>query len=339
MTTATQGALVDLVEFTRVTKARRIDEEAGVLYDLALLGPNSSNLRDYPEATMRKALPLLEGRQSFADHTAGGAPPSVYNVLGVWRECCVAEAKVRGNFNYFRTHPLAPRLVEAARRPELNTALGFSINAKGREKRAGGRSIIESIESVSSIDCVAQPATLGGLYEGKGTAMTFREPYTLIPAGRARLLREAADMAGLPDTASIAVPSGGTPEEALKAGFRAAMLAIIDDDKLTTAEKIAKVREFLKLQEKALGDTAPPPKEKEFKPAEDDAPMPESREARAAWLNAPEPSLAGTGLLLESRAANLLRAEVQRELRERVAASDQLPPSDSRERARWLRAG
>src|ERR1051325_4126680 len=74
---------VELLEYTQVTKARKIDEEAGVLYDLAALGPSSANGRDYPEETQRRALPLLEGRQSFANHTkSGSGEPSVYDLLG-----------------------------------------------------------------------------------------------------------------------------------------------------------------------------------------------------------------------------------------------------------------
>lgn len=248
--------VVELLEFTRVTQARQIDEDKGILYDLAVLGPESANGRDYPESTQRALLPLLEGRQAFADHHRKGDDPSVYHVLGVWRECRVESGKTRGNFHYFKSHPLAPRLVEAARRPELNNALGFSINARGRTRFEGGRQIVEGIEKVISVDCVAQPATVAGLYESRDNPMsnerkTIKQIMEALAGkrpGYVKKLREMAEAGVMsPDAPIEAPPEGDPPAADHKQAIRDAMKAMIDDDSLSEGDLLKKLKALLKV--------------------------------------------------------------------------------------------
>lgn len=280
---------VHILEFTRVVQARRIDEDQGVLYDLAVLGPESLNGRDWPESTMKDMLPLLEGRQAFADHARGGEP-SVYHVLGVWRGCRVREGKTRGDFHYFKSHPLASRLVEAARRPELNNALGFSINARGRTAARNGRQVVEGVDEVISIDCVAQPATLAGLYESKGKPVmkTLSEWVTDLRRSRplyAQALEEVAEAGILGPEDAMPAPAepdadegSGDHEAALKAGFKSAINACLDDDSMDLKAKMKRIKEILKSQEKLLGG------DKSADAPAEDAPAEESRRAENANL-------------------------------------------------------
>lgn len=165
---------IQLREFTRVSKAERIDREAGILYDLVILGPESANGRRYTEAAMRKAVPLYEGRTSNVNHVQGDAEPSVYDGLGVWRNVRYAEdGKIRGNFHYLKSHALAPSLVEAAERPDLVGIFGFSHDALGSGRRDGsGLDLIESIDHVETVDLVRRPATTQSLTESRERSMT-----------------------------------------------------------------------------------------------------------------------------------------------------------------------
>lgn len=259
--------VVELLEYTRVSKARRIDEAAGTLFDLVALGPSSANGRDYPESTMRAALPLFEGKQSFADHDRQG-DPSVYHVLGVWQNCRVEEGRVRGDFAYFKSHPLAPRLVEAARRPELHNALGFSINAHGRTADRGGRQVVEALTSLTSIDLVARAATAKGLYESRGLfdsqggpmRSTVRKLLEYLDRHNrrfARALREVAEAGVMSaDAPAEAPPDGDEPadhEAALRSGFEAAWTALFNDDSLDSKGKLAKAKMILDSLDKLVG--------------------------------------------------------------------------------------
>src|SRR5262249_25432939 len=109
--------------------------------------------------------PLYEGKQVNCDHPAKGETSvSAYRRFG-WLERVRQEADggLRGNLAFLRSHPLAGVVCEAA---ERNPALfGLSHNAQGRTGREGGKVIVEAIESVTSVDLVADPATVRGLHE------------------------------------------------------------------------------------------------------------------------------------------------------------------------------
>lgn len=257
---------IQILEFVQVTKARQIDEEAGVLYDLVCLGPSSANNRDYPETTMREALHLFEGRQSFANHSKGTEEPSVYDLLGVWRDCRVHEGKVRGNFHYFKSHRLAPTLVEAARRPELNAALGFSINASGRGSMHGGRHVIESFQNLASIDCVTRPATCKSLFESrnptvKSTVKALIESLKKTRPEYSRCLKEMAEAGVMsPDAAMDAPPDAPAAPTDHKQALKDAAKAIIDDDALDMKGMYKKLKAVLKMihdEDPGMDDDAP----------------------------------------------------------------------------------
>lgn len=255
-----------ILEYTRVEGPRRIDEERGVLYDLAVLGPDSANGRHWPESTMRAMLPMMEGRQSFSDHVKSGEP-SVHNVLGVWKRLRVHEGRTRGDFHYFKSHPLSARLVEAARRPELNNALGFSINARGNTAHRNGRTVVESVDQVVSIDCVAQPATLAGLYESRAPMKTLRELIEATRAGRprySRLLREVAEAGILPPDAAMPEPPPAGPEAAAPAAADHEQLLLdackaVLDSGLPPEEMVEKIKQILHVVHGAKPDAGTPP--------------------------------------------------------------------------------
>lgn len=257
---------IDILEYTRVTKAREIDEERGILYGLVVLGSESQNGREYPESTQRKLLPLIEGRQCFANHARGGAEPSIYDVLGVWSGGAVQGGKTYADFHYFKSHPLAGRLVEAARRPELNNALGFSISAKGSTRYDRGKHIVEGFDRLNSIDCVAQPATVRGVYESRGDDMaapilTLRALTERLAATRPRYaagLREAAASGIMAPDAPVYDAPDAPPDGDHGADHERAILdackACIDDMGLSPGEKLVKIRKMLKLVKGNGGD-------------------------------------------------------------------------------------
>jgi hypothetical protein len=260
---------VDLLEYTRHTGPLEIDEVAGAICNVRVLGLESANGRRYDRDAVKRAIPLYEGKQINIDHPSRASEPtSVARRFG-WLEGVYQDTDggLRARkLHYLKSHPLAAPVVEAARRnPAL---LGLSHNAQGKERRGkDGIGVIESIEAVHSVDLVADPATVAGLHEGKkmrSTVSQLIEDLRYTRPGVSRALTEMAE-AGLvsADTPMDAPPApedGGEDadhETALKTGFRAAIIACLDDESMDLMAKVKRIKEILKTEEKLLAKEMP----------------------------------------------------------------------------------
>jgi hypothetical protein len=144
----------------------QIDEAAGVIRDVKLLGKVSKNKRVYTEAALDESARFYNGIRVNLDH------PPIHNAkserkftegVGVIRNVRRAENEVRGDFHYLKTHPYGPSIAESARRfPE---SFGFSHNAEGETKMVNGQTYVEHITKAHSLDVVTRPATTEGLFE------------------------------------------------------------------------------------------------------------------------------------------------------------------------------
>lgn len=168
-----------LIEATLKTiTADRVDREAGVIYGVRMGGLLSKNKREYIPEAYKKAIRdgMYEGKPCNIDHVKEGEQRPVASRFGVWHAVEYREKPEPGpygNLHYIKSHSLANNVCEAAERKELNSAFGMSHDAYGGNCRPGvnGRVIVESIESVKSIDLVADPATTKGLFEHKEPVM------------------------------------------------------------------------------------------------------------------------------------------------------------------------
>lgn len=145
--------------------AARIDENAGVIRGVKILGRKSANGREYTREAVRAAVGKYEGRSVYTDHrTDANNPRSVRDKFG-WFENVKPDAndELFGDFHYLKSHAMAAPTLEAARRrPDL---FGFSHDAVGRAKPGSNDTIIESIDEVNSVDLVSDPATVNSLFE------------------------------------------------------------------------------------------------------------------------------------------------------------------------------
>lgn len=151
--------------------AARIDEEAGVIRGVKILGRVSANGREYTREAVRNAVAKYEGREVYVDHRKPGDDRSSYDKFG-WFENVKPDSndELWGDFHYLKSHAMAAPTIEAARRrPQL---FGFSHDAVGRVRPGSNNQIIESIDEVNSVDLVGSPATTNGLFENRGHAMT-----------------------------------------------------------------------------------------------------------------------------------------------------------------------
>jgi hypothetical protein len=274
------GTHADILEFvTQRQEGLTVDTEHAVIHGVRVLGLSSANGRDYLAAAVKAALPLYEGRPTNCDHpTRAGEPTTIARRNG-WLAAARQDQDggMRADWHLIKSHPMTAMILEVAQRnPSL---LGLSHNVSGKVRRENGREIVEAIEVVHSVDCVADPATVKGLHEGislndlrnrrgaefagglvtmKSTVRQLIESLKDTRPRYARALREMAEagiMSG--DTAMEAPPEApageADHEAALKAGFRAAVMAIMDDDSLDMSAKLKKMRDVLRAEEKLLG--------------------------------------------------------------------------------------
>ena len=170
----------------------RVDRQAAVIRGCRILGRHSKNGREYLAEAVRNAIPLYENRAVNTDHPTGArADRSVSDRIG-WLAGVrqVADGGLRGNLHLIQAHGMTPQILEMAERaPHL---LGLSHNAEGRIVQRDGKTLVEEITAVRSVDLVADPATADSLFEG----FAFSQP--MDSAGFAKRLLEDVDGGGVP---------------------------------------------------------------------------------------------------------------------------------------------
>lgn len=215
---------ISLREDIVLSERIQLDKDKNILRGVKILGLKSANGRNYTPAAIRAAAGMYEGIFVNKNHPRKqGEARDAEDRLG-WLEGVRVEADgLYGDLHYLNTHPFTPRLIEAAeRRPQ---AFGLSHNAHGQVRGRDGKGQVESITSVRSVDLVADPASTHGLFEQDG--------YDMNP--------------------EMGMADGGSPEDKLSAGFEAAIMAVVGDKSMDVAGKVSKIRELLKMHEKALG--------------------------------------------------------------------------------------
>jgi hypothetical protein len=267
-----------LFEYVAAAGPMKVDREAGVIHDVKVLGNESANGRTYPPATIEKARGLYEGRVVNADHPPrAGEQTSIARRLG-WLEGVYTKAGelFAKSFHYLKSHPMAEAVAEAAERnPRL---FGLSHNAHGVERRENGRTIIESIEAVHSVDLVADPATVGGLFESRGTPVKkrVRDLIESLKPKRPRYARALKEMAeaGLmsPDAEMEAPPEEAPVEDEAgedvdhEQAILDACKAVLDDGSVAAPEKLQKIKKLLGVMDSGKGEgegDGPPPADDE----------------------------------------------------------------------------
>jgi len=163
-----------LEQTLKAIHAERVDREKGVIYGVRMGGLQSGNKREYIPESYKGAINdgLYEGIPCNIDHVREGEKVKVGSRFGVWRNVKYrdgAEPGPYGDLHYIKSHQLAENVVEAAEREELNNVFGMSHDAYADKYRPGknGKTIVESFESMKSVDLVADPATTKGLFEDK----------------------------------------------------------------------------------------------------------------------------------------------------------------------------
>jgi len=144
----------------------RVDRDAGVIRGVKILGQESKNGRSYSEAALAQAAELYEGLGVNIDHDTKRTPAGdrkLVDGFGYLQNVAVGADGVYGDLVYLKSHVLAEQVCEAAER--MPRQLGLSHNAEGYVVTRDGKTIVEGISRIRSVDIVRSPATNRGLFE------------------------------------------------------------------------------------------------------------------------------------------------------------------------------
>lgn len=167
-TLKTLGSGIILQESTLNTHSLKIDRENHVIKGCKLIGTYSPNRggREYTKGARVTLARLMEGKRVNVDHSEQvGKTRSIRDRIGLLRNIDIREEGNYGDFHYNPKHELIEQILYDAEHNPTN--FGFSIDAKGTVVRKGNKNLVESVELLRSVDLVADPATVAGLFESE----------------------------------------------------------------------------------------------------------------------------------------------------------------------------
>jgi hypothetical protein len=180
--------------------ADRIDETAGIVKGVKLLGLKSKNRRDYNTPGVRRgAVKMLENAPIYIDHPDMSSirkTRSYRDKFGHVMPGTVSFVEGQGYFGdirYNTAHHLASTfLFDVKHAPKT---LGMSINGDFRSggTNPSGDVLVEELLALRSVDLVTSPATTAGLFEHEEEKpMTLEE----LKAKHPELYKQALESAG-----------------------------------------------------------------------------------------------------------------------------------------------
>ena len=236
---------------------QRIDTEAGVIYGVRVLGKVSQNGREYSDAAMQQAAKLYEGVKVNVDHPLkSSAARAFIEGIGELRDVRQDSGAVVADLHYIKSHPYAGPLVEAAQR--FPNQFGLSHNADGTTVQRRGKTIVESVVAVRSVDLVGRPATNAGLFESVSEEhpMTKTTIRALVEsqanAVHKTRLTEMDGAEGAVMNEPVDVPMDANGDGAIDAAFKQMIMGVLDDEKLDIKGKQKRIGEILKAQDKLM---------------------------------------------------------------------------------------
>jgi hypothetical protein len=175
-----------LLEYT-AAGVSKIDRAANVMRGVKILGTISKNNRVYTREAMRSAVQKYANSVVNVNHDKASGVRGYEDRIGRLQNVRFQDDASGGglyaDFHYNPHHKLANQLLHDAEHSPQN--VGFSHNAKGRTRRdSSGRVVVEEIADVISVDLVADPATVNGLFESVDVPSTPESFVESITAGK-----------------------------------------------------------------------------------------------------------------------------------------------------------
>ena len=252
----------------------RVDKAAGVIRGVRILGQESRNGRIYTVEAIRGAVSLYEGKHVNYDHPQRGTPDQERQFAdraGWLANVREHDGGLSGDLHFLKSDPRADKLCEAAeRRPE---SFGLSHNAEGRMVKQDGKTLVEEITRVRSVDIVADPATTRSLFESlerkdgelssEEVVMSKKTMRQIVEAHKSTNKRAAAlgrflEQDGLPMADVPVEAPAGDPNAEIAAAFEKAAMSILKKvftGEMDVDEGLGKIKELLGQKDKATDDS------------------------------------------------------------------------------------
>ncbi len=245
MSTATLDQPETVIEHTTSRGIKlSVDREAGVIRGVKILGTESKNGRTYKTEAIIGAVHLYEGSKVNVNHPRGDprAPRDYGDRLGRLESVQAHADGLYGDLHFNPKHALAEQLLWDAEHAPEN--VGLSHNVTARMSRKDGKTVVEEITSVVSVDVVADPATTKGLFESTSPITDTTED-SIVDLSKTTLTEFQA---ARPDLVESIGKTAVT--EATEAIGKAALAAQADGEeaKAQTAE-LAKLKEQVAVME------------------------------------------------------------------------------------------
>lgn len=197
-----------------------VQAEQGVIRGVKILGLESTNRRTYLRSALAEAVARYEGAKVNVDHPRHGAqgPRGYRDRLGVIRAARLEPQGIFADFHFNPKHPLAEQLVWDAEHAPHN--VGFSHNVVALTSTRGGRTVVEAITHVHSVDLVADPATTHGLFE-QSLSQTEGDEMDITQITLDQIKAQRPDLV---EALLLEQSAGGGGEEAIRQGEELARL-------------------------------------------------------------------------------------------------------------------
>jgi hypothetical protein len=159
-----------IFEDVQLSPSTTVDRDRAVIPNVKLLGFSSKNNREYPKNVLEKAASLYEGAEVNIDHNRlNVAERGVRDNFGFIKNVRMSDDGLRADIHYYETHQDANFIIE--RIEKAPTKIGLSHAAEAITKRSKGKTLVEEINKVWSVDLVSRPATTNGIFESENPSM------------------------------------------------------------------------------------------------------------------------------------------------------------------------
>jgi len=184
---------IHLKEQKQVSMDLVVDRANGIIKNAKICGFESKNNRVYTEQALKQGVHLYDGAVVNIDHlTETDVHRKLTDRLGrITNPRFVANDGIRGDFEILVSHPLAEMIFEAA---ERGIPLGFSHTAEGEVEDKDGVEYVVRLESITSVDVVANPATNSTFAESIGNKSKKKKGNKMQISEEQKKLLEKEDM-------------------------------------------------------------------------------------------------------------------------------------------------